>query len=535
MKNRQISLMTRMVKRSGYALVCACVYLTMASRAVYADDATNSDAPPQPYIQYTKNGPSDRNSVIELAKKLAQSPYQAPSEPLPKSLAGMSLAQYKSILFQPNQAVWAKDNLPFQMQLLMRGSYFDAPVEIATVDNGQANHLPFSPQLFTHSSGEPLTLPDQDIGFSGLSFYYRLNQPETYNKVIEFQGASYFKAIGKNEHWGASARGLAIDTADPKGEEIPVFRAFWVEKPSDSSNSIVVNALLDSPSVTGAYRFTIRPGDTTTMDVEVSLFPRKDLSKVGLAPMNSMYMFSTNDRQNFDDYRPEVHDSDGLLMVNGKGERLWRPLTNPKTLQMSAFVDEAPIGFGLMQRDRNFSDYQDLSEHFQDRPSLWVEPIGNWGKGSVSLIEIPSDSEIHDNIVAYWAPKSPLKAGSEYDYSYRLHWGQDPHPASNTYVISGTYAGRTAESKNSSHRHFVIDYRSPNASIPATASMPMVNVITSKGKITDVQVVKNAYTPGYRVSFNLDGEGISAAELRAELTFNDNRKAETWLYRWTSS
>lgn len=535
MKRTQKHQMGNLWQRTQQIAVAFSLVSVAASYA-YADDTASGAQPPQPYVQYTKSGSYDRNQVIQIAKKLSHTPYKAPQEPLPQKLADMSLADYQNILFQPTQAIWGKENLPFKMQLLMRGSYFKMPVEIAQVDGDKSQHIAFSPKYFTNTAGQPLPLPEQDIGFSGLSLYYHLNQPETYNKVMQFQGASYFKAIGKGESWGASARGLAIDTADPKGEEIPVFRAFWVEKPSSSSNSIVVNALLDSPSVTGAYRFTIRPSDDTVVDVEASLFPRKDISKVGLAPMNSMYMFSTNDRQNIDDYRPEVHNSDGLLMVNGKGERLWRPLNNPKTLQMSSFVDEAPIGFGLMQRDRKFSDYQDLKANFQDRPSLWVEPIGNWGKGSVTLIEIPSDSEIHNNIVAYWQPKEPLKAGSEYDFSYRLHWGQSPHPANDkTYVVSGTYSGQAPGNSDANKRVFVIDYSAVNGKSVANAPLPTVNVTASAGKVSNVTLVKNPHNPGYRVQFTLDADGEKASELRAELTFSDNRKAETWLDRWTAN
>lgn len=518
-------------------VIAGILVVSIASWPAYAADGDTDQAVVQPYAHYTQTGNYGRNQVIDLAKKLAKKPYKAPSAPLPEKLDKMSLDNYQSILFQPTQAIWNKANLPFKMQLKIRGSYFKTPVEIATVDGSKSQHIPFAPKYFTDSSGSTLPLPKQDIGFSGLSLYYRLNHPETYNKVLQFQGASYFKAIGKNENWGSFARGLAINTADPKGEEIPVFRAFWVEKPSPNSNSIVVNALLDSPSVTGAYRFTIRPGVESIVDVEASLFPRHDLKKVGLAPMNSMYLFSSNTRRNFDDYRPEVHNADGLLMVNGKGERLWRPLNNPKTLQMSSFVDEAPIGFGLMQRDRKFSDYQDLKANFQDRPSLWVEPIGNWGKGSVTLIEIPSHRQIHDNIVAFWKPKNGLKKGREYDFSYRLHWGEQPHPSTGkTYTIHETFSGKASPSDDDSEkRHFVVDYKAPQGKIDPNASLPHANVKASAGKISDVQVVRNPHNPGYRVSFNFEPkDDAKASELRAELTFGDGRQAETWLDRWTS-
>lgn len=509
--------------------------LVIGGTVANADPVVKTEAQePSSYVHFTQDGTFNRNSVIEIAKKLSASPYQAPNAPLPKNLEALSLSQYQNILFQPAKTLWVGSGLPFQMQLLLRGSFFKAPVEIATVQQGHTHHVPFTPDLFT-SNTPGISLPNRDIGFSGFSLYYQLNQPGFYNKVVDFQGASYFKAIGKGESWGASARGLAINTADPKGEEFPFFRAFWVEKPSGNSNSMAIDALLDSPSVTGAYRFTIRPGNNTDMDVEVSLFPRKDLSRVGLAPMNSMFLFSGNGPHREDDYRPEVHDSDGLLMVNGKGERLWRPLANPNTLQISAFVDDAPIGFGLMQRDRKFADYQDLKNNYQDKPSLWVEPIGNWGEGSVTLIEIPSDDEIHDNIVSYWAPKTPLKVGSEYDYSYRLHWGASPHPAIGEYIVESTLSGHIKGATNENQRHFVIDYVSSSPDGQPLGSLPVANVVASEGQLQHVKVVKNPHTPGYRLSFDLLPGHAKASELRAELTFRDNRTAETWLYRWTAN
>lgn len=538
MKIERVNRMGPLSKFFAYNFLCLGFLLggtTIAQAAEAEKPAADTSEPSQAYNNYTQDGNVDRNTVIMLAKNLAKSPYQDPAPKIPDELANLSLEDYNHILFQPSKALWANSNLPFQMQMLMRGSYFSDPVEIGIVDGGKSQHLPYAPDYFTSGSKKALNLPSNDIGFSGLSLYYRLNKPQIYNKVLQFHGASYFQAVGKDEQWGASARGLALNTADPKGEEVPRFRAFWVNKPSKSSNSLVVNALLDSASVTGAYRFTIRPGDSTNVDVEVALFPRQDLDKVGLSPMNSMYMFSSNDRRGVDDYRPQVHDSDGLLMVNGKGERLWRPLANPTTLQISGFVDDAPIGFGLMQRDRKFSSYQDLASNFQDRPSLWVEPIGNWSKGSVQLIEIPSDDEIHDNIVAYWLPEQPLKAGNEYDFSYRLHWGPEPHPAVNEYVVSSTISGRTHGASDETNRHFVIDFQ-PAGSAPdvADGEVPAVNVTTSAGAVKQVEVVQNPHINGYRLSFDLEPGDEKAAELRAELSFPDSRKAETWLYRWTA-
>lgn len=488
--------------------------------------AMAADAPE--VATYTKDGPFSRDTVVELARQLAKKPYKAADKPLPDVLDDLSYDEYSDIHFDPNKAIWAKEGLPYQMQLFLRGLYFKDPVEVAIVNNGEAKHLAFDPTMFTTGKAMTKPLPNQDIGFSGL----RLHAPFAtgyYDEVAVFQGASNFRSLGKGQNYGLSARGLAIKTADPQGEEFPAFRAFWIEKPSKESNSILVYALLDSPSATGAYRFTIRPGENTVMDVEAVVFPRTDLTKVGLAPASSMYMFSMNDRRRADDYRPQVHDSDGLLILNGKGERLWRPLSNPTSLQLSAFEDTAPMGFGLMQRDRDFNDYQDLDAHFEKRPSLWVEPVGNWGKGSVNLIEIPSQSEIHDNIIAFWNPKEVLKAGSEYSFSYRLSWGTEP--LSRAVRVVETASGRGDIKGPTPDRLYVVDYQDTQ---PPSATPPKAVVTASAGNISDVTVVPNPKVQGYRVSFKLHPGDAKLAELRMELKFEDGRQAETWLYRWVS-
>ncbi|MFP8967034.1 glucan biosynthesis protein [Pokkaliibacter sp. CJK22405] len=480
------------------------------------------------------NSKFSRDTVIDLARKLASSAYKPPRADLPESLSNLSNKQYRDIRFDPTKAIWAGQNLPFELELYHRGGIYKDPVEIALVEDGAARHLAYDPAMF--KTGENLTtpLPSQDIGFAGFRLKSPLNRPDTYEDTAIFLGATYFRAVAKNQVFGMSARGLAIKTADPEGEEFPIYRAFWIEKPSQDTNSIVINALLDSKSVAGAYRFTIRPGTNTTMDVEATLFPRTDLTKVGLAPETSMYLFSANDRANIDDYRPQVHDSDGLLMLNGRGERLWRPLANPTKLQISAFQDTAPMGFGLMQRARNFVNYQDLDANFQSRPSLWIEPLGNWGKGAVVLTEIPSDAQIHDNTIAYWAPGTPIKAGTSFNYSYRLSWGTGPTIAPGEARVYSTRSGRVNPTQQDNKRTFVVDYTIPDQSVPMPQTLPHATVKSSQGNISNVSVRENPQTGGYRVTFQMDPGGAELAELRLELKFDDARKAETWMYRWTN-
>ena len=270
------------------------------------------------------------------------------------------------------------------------------------------------------------------------------------------------------------------------------------------------------------------------MDVEATLFPRVDLVKVGLAPGTSMFYFDANGRQGVDDYRPEVHDSDGLLMINGRGEHLWRPLANPHKLQISAFLDAGPRGFGLIQRNRAFESYQDIEAGYERRPSLWVEPVGDWGTGAVTLVEIPSDSEINDNIVAYWAPRDPIKAGSEASFAYRLSWGIGPQDGNVLAVVAATRSGRATLKGATPVRRIVVDYAILDPSQLKPATLPKATVTTSAGKLANVVIADNPMTGGWRLAFELDPADAESIELRAVLDFADGRKAETWVYRWTA-
>ncbi|WP_069305415.1 glucan biosynthesis protein G [Methylobrevis pamukkalensis] len=484
--------------------------------------------------QFAVNGPFRRSTVAEIARKLAASAYVAPDDSLPEVLQNLSYDQYRDIRFRPERSVWYDRKLPFQLQLFHRGLYYNQPVEVALVADGQATHLAYDPELFTAGPLIPGPIPKEDIGFSGIRIHGPINSPDYYDEIAVFQGASYFRSLGKGEVYGLSARGLAIKTADPEGEEFPAFRAFWVETPSEAADTIVVHALLDSPSTTGAYRFTLRPGMPTQIDVEAQLFPRVDLVKVGLAPGTSMFFFSSNDRRDIDDFRPKVHDSDGLLMVTGRGERLWRPLANPQELQISAFVDTAPRGFGLIQRDRDFKSYEDLEAAYERRPSLWVEPLGDWGTGAVTLIEIPTDSEVHDNIVAYWAPREKIPAGSEYSFSYRMAWGGDPAAALGSATVASTMSGRALGFGDTDIRLFVIDYAFAPGVDRAALGEAKATVNSYKGAVRNVVVRENAITGGIRLSFQLDPAGEALIELRALLTFEQGPPAETWVFRWTS-
>src|SRR5690606_722211 len=325
-----------------------------------------------------------------------------------------------------------------------------------------------------------------------------------------------------------SARGLAINTAKPPGEEFPIFRSFWIEKPAPGAPEIIVHALLDSPSTTGAYRFAIRPGPFTVMDVEATLYPRTEIRHLGLAPLTSMFLHGSAHRRLGDDYRPAVHDSEGLAILNGRGERIWRPLTNPKLLQVSAFIDEDPKGFGLEQRDRAFSSYEDLEAHYERRPTAWIEPKGNWGRGYVELIEIPADEEIHDNIVAYWKPAEPVPSGKPVTFAYRLHWGE---------MLPVAWAGarvrktRCGSSGRDGGVLFVLDFEGP--ALGSTDELPVADVSARPGTVSNVVVRRHPAISGLRCSFELETGSADLIELRLVLKSTERVVSESWLYRWT--
>jgi glucans biosynthesis protein len=479
-----------------------------------------------------RDGPFDAEAVTALARALAKAPF-APPPAAPEALAKLTYEQYRDIRFQRSETIWAHSNHSFQLQVLPVGSLFSAEVEIAIVKDGRAQRIAYRPDLFTAGKLVPVPLPSEDIGFSGFRLLHPINLLRKFDEVAVFQGASYFRSLGRDQEYGLSARGLAVKVGHPTGEEFPTFRAFWIEEPSPRSTTVTVHALLDSPSVAGAYRFEIHPGRDTVMLVDAVLFPRVELPEVGLAPGTSMFMFSSTDRSGFDDFRPQVHDSDGLLMLNGRGERLWRPLANPTSLQISAFTDRAPRGFGLMQRDRDPAHYQDFESHFERRPSLWVEPVGDWGEGAVVLTEIPTDSEIHDNIVAFWHPRAPIPAGSEFRFSYRLSWGGEPATANDHLRVVASALGRADVAAPTPLRRFVIDYAPERHPCVVGCAPPTASVTASAGKVQHVVVSDNPLTHGYRVTFLLDPEKAALSELRLELKFEDSRCAEVWLYRWT--
>lgn len=469
--------------------------------------------------------------VQEQARALAAQKFASPPADLPLALQSLSYDQYRDIRFKREQAIWSNEKLPFLVELFHRGFFFREPVAVFLVADGQARRLMYSPDLFTFGPRVP-QLPDEPItDFAGFRLRATLNRPNYFDEFTVFQGASYFRAVARRQVYGLSARGLALNTGTAAGEEFPAFRTFWIEKPNARAEAIVVHALLDSPSTTGAYRFTIRPGNATVMDVDLTLYPRVELPHAGLAPLTSMFLFGPNDRLGADDFRPAVHDSDGLAIWNGKGEWLWRPLYNPETLQSSAFVDLNPRGFGLLQRHRALDHYQDLEAQYEQRPSLWVETLGHWGEGTVQLIEIPSASEANDNIAAFWQPARPIAAQTPYRMAYRLHWCWTPPQTPPGAVVADTRIGVGPEKGT---RLIVLDFVGGRLAKLRLDTVVEPVVTASAGTIQHPVAHPNPAIKGWRVSFVLAPGKATVSDLRCTLMQGTEQLSEVWLYRWTT-
>lgn len=471
----------------------------------------------------------------QRARELAQRAYIPPKPPSPATIAKIDFDAVQKIKFRANRALWPNGPGAYPVRLFHLDKFNALPVRINEVSNGAARELLYSPGDFIY--GDPAlerTLP-ADLGYSGFRVMDDRGQETDW---LAFQGASYFRSCGAENQYGASARGIAVNTAMPTPEEFPRFTEFWLAEPADGTAHITIYALLDGPSITGAYRFDARREKGAVMDVTAELFVRNNIARLGIAPLTSMYWYGARDRRNATDWRPEIHDSDGLSMWTGSGEHIWRPLLNPPSVRTNSFLDDNPKGFGLMQRDRDFASYQDDGAFYNRRPSIWVEPVGDWGKGAVQLVEIPTRDEIHDNIVAYWQPARPVQSGDHLELSYRLYWQNDaPHPPANlgrvvaTRTGAGGVPGRPLpDDKNK--RKFVIDF----VGGPLTAMAPRFDVTpvvtTSRGTVDNAYVIKVVGTDKWRALFDLSPDGKEPVDLRCYLRLGERTLTETWIYQY---
>lgn len=469
------------------------------------------------------------------ARHLASEPYHSHKGELPADLKKLDWDDYQQIQFKDDKALWRDSTSEFRTELFHLGLGFDTPVHINELENGKSTPIPCSSSLFDYgkSKVDGKDLP-KDLGFAGFRMQFATDWQRD---VVAFLGASYFRAVGSEMQYGLSARGLAVDTALSKPEEFPTFTNFWLQKPKPGSDVVTVYALLDSPSISGAYRFDIKPGEPLTMRVDAALYPRKTIERLGIAPLTSMYMVGENDKRTDYDWRPEIHDSDGLAMQTGSGEWIWRPLANPKNLRFNAYSDDNPKGFGLLQRDRNFDHYQDDGVFYEKRPSLWIEPLGKWGKGSVQLAEIPTLDETFDNIVAFWNPAEPIKLGQELLYSYKMYWGSHPPVHSPRARVVDTFTGIGGVIGKKRHyysKRFVVDFAGGSLSMLGKNTKVKAQINTSKGRVEIESARPLQSIHGYRVMFDLvppDGTD-NPINMTVRLEANGQPLSETWQYQW---
>jgi glucans biosynthesis protein len=478
--------------------------------------------------------PFDFARLQQTAKALAKKAYVAPKQP-PDVVGKIDFEEAQKIKFRANKAVLNGGSSPFPVRLFHVDQFNQLPVKINVVTDGMAREVVYSTQDFEYGNPSFAAKLPADLGFSGFRV---MDGPDSPTDWLAFQGASYFRSAGQDNQYGASARGIAVNTTASRKEEFPRFTEFWLAEPDPRQRSITIYALLDGPSLTGAYKFISLKQNGVIMRVEADLFVRRDIAQLGIAPLTSMYWYGENDRHKATDWRPEIHDSDGLALWTGKGERIWRPLIDPPSVLTNSFLDEHPKGFGLMQRDRSFSNYQDDGAFYNRRPSIWIEPLGKWGPGAVQLVEIPTDDEIHDNIVAYWKPKRDVKAGDNLKFAYKLYWQNDnPHPPTDVARVTATRIGRggvpgkPAPTDKDSWK-FVIDFMGGSLTgMKARYDIkPIVSV--SRGKISNAYVVKVVGTERWRAAFDVYAPGKKQIDMRCFLRLDDNTLTETWLYQF---
>ncbi|PBP80835.1 glucan biosynthesis protein D [Pseudomonas syringae] len=479
------------------------------------------------------------------AKKLASKGYVSNKQVLPPVLANMTPQQFNAIRYDPNHSLWKDVHGQLDVHFFHVGMGFKTPVRMYSVDpqSKQAREVHFRHDLFNYeNSGIDKNLVKGDLGFAGFKLF---KAPEiAINDVVSFLGASYFRAVDSNKQYGLSARGLAIDSYAKRQEEFPDFTKFWFETPDKNATRFVVYALLDSPSATGAYRFDIDcQAGQVVMEIDAHVNARTDIQQLGISPMTSMFSCGTHERRMCDTIHPQIHDSDRLSMWRGNGEWICRPLNNPAKPQFSAFSDTDPKGFGLVQSDHEFSSYQDTVVWYSRRPSLWVEPITAWGEGEVSLLELPTTGETMDNIVVFWTPKTPVKAGDSMNYGYKLFWSPLPPVSTPLAQVHATRSGMGGFLEGwapGEHypktwaRRFAVDFNGGGLDrLPeGTGIEPIVTV--THGKVQDFNILVLPDIKGYRVTFDWvpASDSVEPVEMRMFIRTGDRTLSETWLYQY---
>lgn len=473
----------------------------------------------------------DFNDIARRAEQMAASSYKKPASNLPRSLENLDYDKYRDIRFKPEKSYWRSASLPFELMFFHQGWQYNYPIKINEITAHGVREIKLDTTSFDYGANKFDPKDLSGVGFAGFRVHFPINTPQYKDEVLVFLGASYFRALGKGQVYGLSARALAIDTAMGSGEEFPRFVEFWLERPAPSAKTLTIYGLLDSPRVTGAYRFVLEPGISTTMNVTSRIYLREPVGKLGLAPLTSMLFFGENQHWGVDDYRPEVHDSDGLSIHAGNGEWIWRPLVNPKRLLTTSFAVTDPRGFGLMQRDRDFGHYEDLEARYDLRPSAWVKPKGKWGQGRIELVQIPSPDETNDNVVAYWVPDTPPKPKMPYQFDYRLSWQKNgPRPPS-SWVVQ-TRRGKSFSKHPDGSIGMILDFHGPALKkLSADAKLEAVVSIDANGQLLENTLYPNVVAGGWRQSIRVRRvNNDKPIELRSYLRSRNNVISETWSY-----
>jgi len=472
------------------------------------------------------------NDISRRAEALADKPYEKPETRLPKEIADLGYDQYRDIRFIDSRALWHKAKLPFELQFFHPGLYYNQAVKINLITGQGVTPFRFNPDYFDYGKNSIDRSKLRDLGYAGFRVHYPLNSKHYKDELIVFLGASYFRALGKNQRYGLSARALAVDTGLMSGEEFPHFNEFWVRAPKAQDQELTIYALLDSRRLTGAYEFRIKPGETTQLDVKSRVFLREPVDKLGLAPLTSMFFSGENQPSQTTDYRPEVHDSDGLLVQTDK-EWLWRPLSNPRRLLITSFAAAQTRGYGLMQRDRDFDHYEDLEARYERRPSTWVQPRGNWGPGRVELVQIPTPDETNDNIVAFWVPDQAPVPGKPLDLEYSMYWQQQREtlPQGLAHVVQSRYGHGLVRGPDDSLR-FHIDFEGgPLPDLAANTKLIAGIWVGDNGELLERQTYRNDVTGGWRMTLRIRREDPEKpVEMRAVLRNDKDTISETWSY-----
>ena len=480
-------------------------------------------------VANAKFGYSD---VVRKARDLGMAGYDNTPPALPDALAKLDTDAYRDIRFRPEKALLNTPNSAFRAQMSHLGPLYKRAVTVNVIRDGVPTSVPYSAALFDYGKTKferPLPV---NLGFAGFRLSFPLNDPRAQDELVSFMGGNAFRLLGRNQRLGLSARGLTMGAGGTEPEELPHFREFWIEQPNNPDR-VTLFALLDSPSATAAYQFIVYPATETVIEVTVTLFPRKALTRVGIAPLSSMFVAGENDQRISGDFRPERHDSDGLLMQTGAGEWIWRPLRNPAQQVMSGFLDTNPRGFGLMQRDRNFEHFQDLEQGYENRPSYWIEPRGDWGDGRIDLVERPASDESSSNITAFWTPRNPLEAGQNQTWSYRIRTTSAEsklHPAGrvfNTFVTTPP----AREAAPAGTKRYIVDFTGGNLSYFFSAPDQVKLVANaSAGKIVQTVLTPNPRIEGFRATLDIALLAGQSGDMQLHLKAGNRAVSESWNY-----